>query len=668
MLICLTCSCLDTGSSLINAGSRRTDFVGNNSPLATIFPQATGHGRLRAADLLIADMSICICKQILRDGKPGDTVSTLPFKFEPINGAAIIAQNAGLEGFLFTEDRAARLFGRSSLWHHASHYIEYLQHLFGDAQHCRLSGELDQIQQSTASAQEKYDAVMRWARNVALRLRQRVKDNDGAIWVRKSRINEIFPRVFNLDGFRAAHRIDAVAGGKFFADMTAADIEALKGTLKTANTLYVMGIFEIGERGALGTAGGSPFSIKDHLKIHPELGTMADLAQFVRRAHSVGVKVIIDLVLNHTSLDSKLLLEHPEYFIQKPIDSENPQDPPEGYFHHKDPRTNRDYWIACAGYYDNGKKTYWADVAQLNLANVDARRTLIDLCNSLICATGVDGFRVDMAYGLFRDIYESRWDTKLPTREFLEELITTIHEKHPRVAFIAEGYGLWDEMSAAGFGLIYFKNHMSLRGGGHHYGLYDALAQVDRGAAHNALSRLEFLRWQVGGADALVMTGNHDEPSPQRAFGKLFKAAVLLSFLIPGAHMHYTSQETGLDDPHYDGKAVPFTKPVQINWRNPDQTIMDLYVEALGLVKYWHQNLGLTMLYSVDQIESNPNVISYALVNPEELPDGPVGVILVNTGDRTERVTISSTELTLIATEVEIEPHGIKTLVFKQAN
>jgi glycosidase len=61
---------------------------------------------------------------------------------------------------------------------------------------------------------------------------------------------------------------------------------------------------------------GSPYSISDYRAVNPEYGTLEDFTRLVRRAHELGLKVMIDVVYNHTAHDSRLVAEHPEWFHQ----------------------------------------------------------------------------------------------------------------------------------------------------------------------------------------------------------------------------------------------------------------------------------------------------------------------------------------------------------------
>lgn len=80
--------------------------------------------------------------------------------------------------------------------------------------------------------------------------------------------------------------------------------------------LWLMPIHPIGEKNRKGTL-GSPYAIADYRAVNPEYGTEEDLRALVSDAHALGMKVMIDVVYNHTSPDSVLKEEHPEWFFRR---------------------------------------------------------------------------------------------------------------------------------------------------------------------------------------------------------------------------------------------------------------------------------------------------------------------------------------------------------------
>ncbi len=97
-----------------------------------------------------------------------------------------------------------------------------------------------------------------------------------------------------------------------FADVTA-DLSRIRDL--GVDVVWLMPIHPIGIDGRKGSL-GSPYSIRDYREVNPEYGTREDLRALIDRAHDLGMRVMIDVVYNHTARDSRLVAEHPEYFHQ----------------------------------------------------------------------------------------------------------------------------------------------------------------------------------------------------------------------------------------------------------------------------------------------------------------------------------------------------------------
>src|SRR5215510_2105861 len=105
-------------------------------------------------------------------------------------------------------------------------------------------------------------------------------------WVRNGVIYEIYPRAFSAEGN--------------FNGVTAR-LDKLRDLGVTI--LWLMPIHPIGQEKKKGTI-GSPYAVRDYYGINPAYGTKRDLKQLVAAAHRRGMKVIIDIVANHTSWDN----------------------------------------------------------------------------------------------------------------------------------------------------------------------------------------------------------------------------------------------------------------------------------------------------------------------------------------------------------------------------
>lgn len=93
------------------------------------------------------------------------------------------------------------------------------------------------------------------------------------------------------------------------------DLERIKDL--GADVIWLMPIHPIGEKGKKGSL-GCPYANRDYRTVNPCYGTMENFIELVDAIHSHGMRCIIDVVYNHTSPDSTLASEHPEFFYRKP--------------------------------------------------------------------------------------------------------------------------------------------------------------------------------------------------------------------------------------------------------------------------------------------------------------------------------------------------------------
>ena len=79
--------------------------------------------------------------------------------------------------------------------------------------------------------------------------------------------------------------------------------------------IWLMPIHPIGVEGKKGSL-GCPYANRDYRDVNPAYGTMEDFRALCGEIRARGMKVIIDVVYNHTSPDSVLFREHPEFFYR----------------------------------------------------------------------------------------------------------------------------------------------------------------------------------------------------------------------------------------------------------------------------------------------------------------------------------------------------------------
>lgn len=91
------------------------------------------------------------------------------------------------------------------------------------------------------------------------------------------------------------------------------DLERIKAL--GTDIIWFMPIHPIGVEGKKGSL-GCPYANRDYRTVNPTYGTMEDFKLLTEEIHKLGMKCMIDVVYNHTSPDSTLINEHPEFFYR----------------------------------------------------------------------------------------------------------------------------------------------------------------------------------------------------------------------------------------------------------------------------------------------------------------------------------------------------------------
>lgn len=139
-------------------------------------------------------------------------------------------------------------------------------------------------------------------------------------------------------------------------------------------TLWFMPVTPIAQKNKKGSL-GSQYAAADYVSINPEFGTMDDFKRLVKKAHRLGLKVIIDWVANHTGWDHVWTKTHPEFYL-------------------KDETGN--FKIASG----------MDDIIELDYQNPEMRKEMIEAMKFWIRETDIDGFRCDLASWVEVDFWQ----------------------------------------------------------------------------------------------------------------------------------------------------------------------------------------------------------------------------------------------------------------------
>ncbi|WP_144923960.1 alpha-amylase family glycosyl hydrolase [Halorubrum salsamenti] len=282
------------------------------------------------------------------------------------------------------------------------------------------------------------------------------------------------------------------------------------------------------------------YHVTDYYDTAADLGSREAFESLVATCHESGIRVIFDLVINHTSRD------HPAFQMHAAGVDEYAD-------HYR--RADGDFdvtgtdWAELADgdmpeYYFN-----WRRIPNLNFDSPAVREWLLDVVDEWSAV--VDGFRADVAWGVPHGFWKE-------VGERVTDDVLLLDETLPHDPFYGEGE----------FDLHYDTS------------LYDVLRDIGAGdspadSIADAFARAEWLGF---GDPSLQMryVENHDEERYLAEYGRgALKAAAAATFTLPGAPMVYAGQERGNET--YRGP---------IRWHDGDNALTDFHRDLAALREY----------------------------------------------------------------------------------
>lgn len=258
--------------------------------------------------------------------------------------------------------------------------------------------------------------------------------------------------------------------------------------------LWLMPINPLGVKNRKGSL-GSYYSVRDYLAVNPEYGTKQDFTDMVKRAHELGMKVIVDWVANHTSWDNNLITRHPEWYRKDTTGNIMPPVPD------------------------------WTDVAALDYSQPGLREYMTDAMLYWIKEADIDGYRCDVA-GM---LPVSFWNEAIPKLKQLKPVFMLAEDESPRI----HDSGYFD--ATYSWELFHTMNDV---------------AQGKRPAS--AIDSVVASEVKKFPKDAYRMrfTSNHDENSWNgtefERMGEGARTFAVLTFTLPGIPLIYSGQESAM--------------------------------------------------------------------------------------------------------------------------
>lgn len=344
------------------------------------------------------------------------------------------------------------------------------------------------------------------------------------------------------------------------------------------------------------------YDISDYMSVAPEYGTMDDFDRLIYEAHQRDIRIVLDLVLNHTSD------QHP-WFIESRSNVDNPKrdwyvwgngkdgNPPNNWYStfggsawEKDDRTGEYYY-----------HFFFKGQPDLNWRNPDVKKAMFDMVRFWL-DRGVDGFRLDAIGTIYEKTDWPNQNSGVTLDELKRKELTVKDPKERRV--LAQKFEMMfrDQHDQPGVHelmqdlrkvideyedrvLIGETDNLAFYGDGTnelHLVFNFPLKNVGRlTAAHVHRNQTKRLAGIPAGGWPCNTLGNHDSPRVYSQFGDGVHNAVqarlylLMLLTLKGTPVLYNGEELGMTD-FFLNRVDQFRDPLSNDWYR-------LLIEVLGM-------------------------------------------------------------------------------------
>lgn len=400
------------------------------------------------------------------------------------------------------------------------------------------------------------------------------------------------------------------------------------------------------------------YDVVDYKAVDPEYGTLADLKNLIAEAHKRKIRIIKDLVVNHTSNQHPWFLEaqkgkdnpYRDYYVwlpQKAIDSlgiatrEKSGDSWEVNPWHSIPEANPEKYYGL----------FWSGMPDLNFDNPKVRNEIYDIARFWLQEVGIDGFRLDAAKHIYPD-----WEAG-KSQAFWVEFREKVTGYKPDVYLVGEIWTTPDKVAP------YFKGLPA------NFNIDASLAIqkiLSKGAQSDLVAQLlntysEYKKVNPDFVDATI-TGNHDQLRIGTAvngdLNKMKMAAALL-LTLPGEPYLYYGEEIGmLGNKPDENIREPFLwkakneDKMRTSWMKPafstDEKVKNLEAQKAdpgSLFNYYKKLLQLRHNHQALAQVSPANLMASDIRETDILsfvrPHASGGLLVIhNTGDSEKIITL----------------------------
>ncbi len=285
------------------------------------------------------------------------------------------------------------------------------------------------------------------------------------------------------------------------------------------------------------------YDVTDYLDVDAAYGTLQDLDLLLAGCHERGVRLILDLPVNHTSTEHPWFMQAAAYLRSLPAGGEPSADECPYFAYYNFSREKKTGWEILDGTDWSYEARFWSGMPDLNLDNPAVLQE-IEQITSFWQERGADGFRLDAVTSYYTENREK-------SIAFVRWLTEATREADPDCYLVGEA---WTDQDTY---LKYYESGINSMFNFAFAGQEGVIASVTRGARSASWygEKLEELEEQLaeygGRAEDAPFYTNHDMARSAGYYGNdggaRLKFAMALNLLMPGNAFLYYGEELGMN-------------------------------------------------------------------------------------------------------------------------
>ena len=232
-----------------------------------------------------------------------------------------------------------------------------------------------------------------------------------------------------------------------FADSDGDGIGDIRGLINRMDYLADLGIEGIWLLPVHTSPSYHKYDVQDYYSIDPVYGTMDDFRDLLTAAHQRGIRVILDMVLNHT--------DDEHFWFQEAL--KGPENPYRNYYVWADSaeeQENPHHWHAQPADGDRQNESaeyfegfFWKGMPDLNYDHPPVREDVLQIAAFWLDSMGVDGFRLDAALHIYPFYVQARDSLLIRNIQWWQEFRSEVDRFAPEAFLIGE---IWEGDSITG--------------------------------------------------------------------------------------------------------------------------------------------------------------------------------------------------------------------------